>query len=92
MATIVEYTISPQDGSFRQAQTEFPDREIEIERIKLVDDVIRVYFWVRPTPTDFLENGGHSHFESLTHLDTVGTESLFQTDWPATQESVLNGI
>lgn len=92
MATIAEFTILSQDGFFGQVRSEFPDYEIEIERLRPVNDTIRVYFWVSPTPTGRLENCEPSYVESLTHLDTIGGESLFRTDWPSTQESVLKGI
>jgi hypothetical protein len=40
MATIAEYTILPQDGFFGRAGSEFPGREIKIERVKPADDTL----------------------------------------------------
>jgi predicted DNA binding protein len=92
MATVAEYTIPLQDFSFGQICTDFSDHDIEIERVKSTDDLISIYLWVSNPPTDSPDDADRSNFESLTHLDTVGDESLFRTDLSATQENVLKSI
>lgn len=92
MVTDAEYTIPLEDFLFGQTGADFSDHDVEIECVKCTDDSVRVYFWISPSPTHLLEDAEQSEFESLTHLDTVGDEYLFRTDWPTSRESVLKGI
>lgn len=92
MDSIAEYTIPFQDFPFGQACAEFLGQELEIECLKTTRDSTRVYFWVRNEQSEPLEDVDQSPFQTLIHLDTVADDSLFRTDWPDSQESVLKGI
>ncbi|GAA0254220.1 helix-turn-helix domain-containing protein [Haladaptatus pallidirubidus] len=94
MPTIIEFTVPADEFPLGQIFQDFPDVEIELERMIPTNHALIPYFWVwGPKITNIA-----AHFkdnpavQSVDFVDEVEGGGLFRTKWNTDVEGILKGI
>lgn len=92
----IEATFTATDGEFPLAAVfaEFPDAEIELDRVVPTDQFIVPYFWVRDAEIEkiSMENVTHPGIHNIRVIDDVDGAAFIRIDWDLAFESVLTAI
>lgn len=92
----IEATFTATDGEFPLAAvfSEFPDAEIELDRVVPTNEFIIPYFWVRDIEIEniSMENVKHPGIHDIRVIDDVEGAAFIRIDWDLAYESVLTAI
>ena len=94
MATIIEFTVPADEFPLGNIFHDFPDVEIELERVIPTNHAVIPYFWVwGPDIPDITAHfKEHPVAHSIKLVDEVKGGGLFRAEWNTDMESVLKGI
>jgi predicted DNA binding protein len=94
MSTIIEFTVPADEFPLGNIFVDFPDVEIELERVIPTNHAVIPYFWV--WGADIAEIAAHfrsnSAVLSVELVDEVKGGGLFRAEWDMDSESLLKGI
>lgn len=91
----VEASFTATQGEFPLASvfSEFPDTQIELDRVVPTNDLVVPYFWIRGVESDLsLDTVSHPGVNGFKIVDNVDGEALIRIDWNFEYESVLTAI
>jgi len=91
----VEASFTATQGKFPLVSifTEFPDTQIELDRVVPTNDAIVPYFWIRGAENKLrFDSISHPGVNEFTVIDDVNSEALMRIDWNFNYESVLTAI
>jgi hypothetical protein len=94
VSTIVEFTVPADEFPLGNIFQDFPEVEIELERVIPTNYAVIPYFWVwGPDVSDITAHfKGSSAVESVELVDEVKGGGLFRAEWNTDMESILKGI
>jgi predicted DNA binding protein len=91
----VEASFTATQGEFPLASifAEFPDTQIELDRVVPTNDAIVPYFWIRGVESELsFDSVSHPGVSEFTIIDSLNDEALIRIDWDFDYESVLTAI
>jgi predicted DNA binding protein len=94
MPTIIEFTVPADKFPLGNIFQNFPDVEIELERVIPTNHAIIPYFWVWGAGIPNIAGSfkRNSVVNSVELVDEVKGGGLFRAEWDTTMESILRGI
>lgn len=97
MATIAEFTIPADEFPLGSIFEDYPDVQVELERVIPTKSALVPYFWVRGLGEAAEEDveasfERHADVESIERIDDVQGNYLIRVEWGADYEGILEAI
>lgn len=94
MALEASFTTTEDEFPLAAVFDDFPDAQIELDRVVPTNDAIVPYFWVADAGVTEIGMGtvSHSGINDIRVIDTAGEDAFIRIDWDFGYESILTAI